>query len=162
MHLSCRFGYLPQFECYRTGTGFAVPKFFCSLGQMIPIFRNSGLLKIHYRKPCRRKCLPVVRQRSMEPDELRSEMGPRWIGTFSRLEVWKAPAILDLLAVFRDSSPALGKTRMGEYQHGQPLRFQNTVERYHRSLKVGDVHKDIICDQQVIVLVLKVRELGAR
>src|SRR5262245_13200583 len=115
MPVSCGLGHLLQFECHRTGTAFVVPKFFCSLRQMIPIFRNPGLLKIHYSKPCRHKCLPVVRQRSMEPDELRCEMGPRWISTFPRLEVWKTPAIPYLFAVFRDGGTALGETRMGEY-----------------------------------------------
>jgi hypothetical protein len=157
----CSLMLLPQFECRRIGTGLAVLEPSCGLGEMISVFSNPRLLKIHDDKPCRPECFPVVRKRSMKPDELRCEMGPGRIRAFPRLEVWEAPAIPDLFAVCRHGCTALWKTRMGEDQHGHTVKFQDSVERVHGSPKVRSIHEHIVRDHHVKVLIGDGAKLGA-
>src|ERR1043166_10143602 len=83
----CRMLRLQQLKCHRRGTGLAVLELSFSLGKMIAVCRNPGLLKVHHAKPCRHECLPVVRQRTMKPDKLRGEVCPWWINAFPLLEV---------------------------------------------------------------------------
>jgi|RhiMetdeSRZDD1v2_1073273.scaffolds.fasta_scaffold52001_6 hypothetical protein len=51
---------LLELKCHRSGTGLAILELSCSLGKMVALCRNPGLLKIHHDKPCRLECLPVV------------------------------------------------------------------------------------------------------
>src|SRR5215471_21674043 len=92
---------LLELKCHRSGTGLAVLELSFRLGKMVAVCRNSGFLKIHHDKPCCPECLPVVRQRTMKPDELRREVCPGGINTFLGLEVRDIPAIRDLIAVLR-------------------------------------------------------------
>jgi hypothetical protein len=51
---------LLELKCHRSGTGLAVLELSCSLGKMVVLCHNPGLLKIHHDKPCCSKCLPIV------------------------------------------------------------------------------------------------------
>src|SRR5712691_9948840 len=127
---------LQQLKCHRRGTGLAVLELSFSLGKMVSLCRNPGFLKVHHAKPCRHECLPVVRQRTMKPDELRGEMCPWRIDTFPLLEVREIPAIIDLVAVLRYRGTLLRKAWMGEHEYCHPVHFQEAVECMHGALQV--------------------------
>src|SRR5215510_11557830 len=152
---------LQQLECHRIGTSLAVLESSCSLGKMVAVCRNSEFLKVHHDKPCRLECLPVVRQRTMKPNELGGEMRPGWIDAFPRLEVRAIPAIIDLVAVLRYGGTLLRKAWMGEHEHCYPVRFQDTVEGVQSSLKVRGIHQHIVCDHQVKGRISKGAQFGA-
>src|SRR5215471_4491297 len=129
-----------QLKCHRSGTGLAVLELPFRLGKMVAVCRNPGLLKIHDDKPCCPECLPVVRQRTMKPDELRREVCPGGINTFLGLEVREIPAIRDLIAVLRHGSPFLRKAGMGEHEYCHPVWFQDTMESVQGAVQVRGIH----------------------
>ena len=51
---------------------------------------------------------------------------------------------------------------MGEHEHCHPVRFQDAVERFHGSPKVRGIHKHIVRNHHVKVLVIEGAQYGAR
>src|SRR5262249_33313654 len=152
---------LQQLECHRIGTSLAVLESSCSLGKMVAVWGNPRFLKIYDHKPCPRECLPVVRQRTMKPDELGGEMRPGWINALPLLEVREAPAIAYLFAVVGYCGISLHKAGMGEHEHCYPVRFQDAVEGTHGAVQVRGIHQHIVCDHQVKGRISKGVQFGA-